>query len=218
MKKKLTIIHTTPATVSSIPEQIHKIYGDLFEIVNVMDDSLLNEIKEKGELTKTVIQRFIQYTLIAQNNQSDAILLACSSIGECGSIARSFLSIPLFKIDEPMATKAVETGNSILVLGTVKSTLKPTVELIQSKAKPNQSIDTLFVEGAFELHETNIDKHDEIIANEVKNRLDDYDVFVLAQASMAGAIRYLEHEKDKILTSLPMGLFQLKRVIEDEVK
>lgn len=217
MTKKLTIIHTTPATIVSIRKQINEIYKDYFEIVNLMDDSLLNEIKEKGELTKSVMQRFMQYALIAQNNQSDAILLACSSIGVCGNIARSFLSIPLFKIDEPMAEKAVNLGNRILVLGTVKSTMKPTVDLIQSKANPDQHIESIFIDGVFALHETDIDQHDQKIAEVVKAHQDEFDVFVLAQASMAGALRFLDH-MDHVLTSLPLGLYQLKSVLKDEVK
>ena len=60
MKKKLTVIHTTMATVSTIPAMIREMYGDVFTLVNVMDDSLLNEIKEEGTLTRSVIQRFLQ--------------------------------------------------------------------------------------------------------------------------------------------------------------
>lgn len=217
MTKRLTIIHTTPATIISIPKQIKEIYKDDFEIINLMDDSMLNEIKEKGDLTKSVMQRFMQYVLIAQNNKSDAILLACSSIGVCGNIAREFLSIPLFKIDEPMANQAVTLGNKILVLGTVKSTMKPTVELIQSKANSNQHIESKFIDGVFDLHESDIDEHDRKIAEVVKSYKDQFDVFVLAQASMAGALRFLQNEKN-VLTSLPLGLYQLKSVIENEVK
>ena len=46
--KKLTIIHTTVATVLSMPSMIQKMYPDQFEIVNVLDDSMLNEIKANG--------------------------------------------------------------------------------------------------------------------------------------------------------------------------
>ena len=89
--KKLTIIHTTVATVLSMPSMIQKMYPDQFEIVNVLDDSMLNEIKAKGDLTKEVTERFVQYAVIAKNNGSDAILLACSSIGEQGISPEIFL-------------------------------------------------------------------------------------------------------------------------------
>ena len=116
-----------------------------------------------------------------------------------------------------MAEKAVDLGNKILVLGTVKSTMKPTVDLIQSKANSCQSIESIFIDGVFALHESDIDQHDQKIAEVVKAHKDEFDVFVLAQASMAGALRFLDN-MDNVLTSLPLGLYQLKSVLKDEVK
>ena len=212
MKKKLTVIHTTMATVSTIPAMIREMYGDVFTLVNVMDDSLLNEIKEEGTLTRSVIQRFLQYALITQNNHSDAILLVCSSIGPCADIAREVLSIPILKIDEPMAQEAVEKGRRILVLGTVKSTLEPTAQLIKGKASPQQQVDARCIEGVFELYAKDIDAHDRSIAQVVLQEQEHYDVIVLAQASMAGALRFVGSGKEQVLTSLPKGLQQLKEL------
>lgn len=213
MKKKITIIHTTSATLQSIPTSLKEIYQDAFAFVNVLDDSLLNEIKEEGVLTKGVIERFVQYALIAQQVHSDAILLVCSSIGPCADIARNILSIPVYKIDEPMAQEAVERGKHILVLGTVKSTLEPTAALIQSKADVSQQVDALYLEGVFDLHSCDIDAHDRRIAQAVETHAKDYDAIVLAQASMAGALRYVGVGKEKVLTSLPKGLYQLKELL-----
>ena len=39
-----------------------------------------------------------------------------------------------------------------------------------------------------------------------------YDVIVLAQASMAGALRFVGSGKEQVLTSLPKGLQQLKEL------
>ena len=214
MQKKLTIIHTTVATVTTIPLLIHEMY-DNFEIINVLDDSMLNDIKENGYLTKNVIERFIQYVMIAKNNGSDAILLACSSIGEAGSIAREIIDIKLFKIDEPMADLAVKKGQRILVLGTVQSTLLPTSKLIESKITDlSQSVECKLISDVFSLYATNREKHDREIAKVVVENLAKYDVIVLAQASMSNAIQYVTEDHNKILTSLPLGLIQLKEIIE----
>lgn len=138
MRKKLTILHTTLATTTTIPAMIRELYPDEFDIVNVLDDSLLNDIKCSGRMSASIIERFIQYACIAKNNGSDALLLACSSLGKAADIARELLDIPLYKIDEPMADQAVNSGNNILVLGTVKSTLEPTSDLIRSKRKSQE--------------------------------------------------------------------------------
>lgn len=213
MSKKLTIIHTTLATVSTIPCLISEMYENSFEVVNVMDDSLLNEIKTEGKITKSVINRFVLYSVIAENNGSDAILLACSSIGEAVNVAKKVIRIPVYRIDEPMAQLATELGNRILVLGTVKSTLDPTSKLIESKKKGNQTIDCIQIPNVFELYAVNKELHDQKIAEVINSKINDYDVIVLAQASMSNAISYVKTGKNKILTSLPLGLNQLNELL-----
>lgn len=213
MRKKLTILHTTLATTTTIPAMIRGLYPDEFDIVNVLDDSLLNDIKCSGRMSASVIERFIQYACIAKNNGSDALLLACSSLGKAADIARELLDIPLYKIDEPMADQAVNSGNNILVLGTVKSTLEPTSDLIRSKRKSQeQSITCILIPDVFELYEIDREQHDQRIAEVIQEHLNTYDVIVLAQASMANAIQYITQGREKIVTSLPLGLQQLKEI------
>ncbi len=213
MHKKITVIHTTIATVTSVPPMIQEMY-DGFEIVNILDDSMLNEIKEKGRLTKQVIERFIQYVIVAKNNGSDAILLACSSIGEAGDIARKIVDIPLFKIDEPMAAMAAEKGHRIMVLGTVQSTLYPTSKLIESKTQASQTVECKLIPNVFDLYSVDREEHDRKIADVIMENQDDYDVIVLAQASMSNAVQYVVDKRTEILTSLPLGLMQLKEIIK----
>ncbi|MEO2189526.1 aspartate/glutamate racemase family protein [[Clostridium] innocuum] len=164
-------------------------------------------------MSASIIERFIQYACIAKNNGSDALLLACSSLGKAADIARELLDIPLYKIDEPMADQAVNSGNNILVLGTVKSTLEPTSDLIRSKRKSQeQSITCILIPDVFELYEIDREQHDQRIAEVIQEHLNTYDVIVLAQASMANAIQYITQGREKIVTSLPLGLQQLKEI------
>lgn len=213
MRKKLTILHTTLATTTTIPAMIRELYPDEFDIVNVLDDSLLNDIKCSGRMSASIIERFIQYACIAKNNGSDALLLACSSLGKAADIARELLDIPLYKIDEPMADQAVNSGNNILVLGTVKSTLEPTSDLIRSKRKSQeQSVTCILIPDVFELYEIDRERHDQKIAEVIQEHWNTYDVIVLAQASMANAIQYITQGREKIVTSLPLGLKQLQEI------
>ena len=213
MRKKLTILHTTLATTTTIPAMIRELYPDEFDIVNVLDDSLLNDIKCSGRMSASVIERFIQYACIAKNNGSDALLLACSSLGKAADIARELLDIPLYKIDEPMADQAVASGNNILGLGTGKSTLEPTSDLIRSKRKSQeQSVTCILIPDVFELYEIDRERHDQKIAEVIQEHWNTYDVIVLAQASMANAIQYITQGREKIVTSLPLGLKQLQEI------
>ena len=213
MRKKLTILHTTLATTTTIPAMIRELYPDEFDIVNVLDDSLLNDIKCSGRMSASIIERFIRYACIAKNNGSDALLLACSSLGKAADIARELLDIPLYKIDEPMADQAVNSGNNILVLGTVKSTLEPTSDLIRSKRKSQeQSVTCILIPDVLELYEIDRERHDQKIAEVIQEHWNTYDVIVLAQASMANAIQYITQGREKIVTSLPLGLKQLQEI------
>ena len=213
--KKVTIIHTTLATVQSIPALIYEQFPNSFELVNLLDDSLLNDIKTNGSLTKAVIERFIQYAIIAENQHSDGILLACSSIGIAGDIARSIVHIPLLKIDDPLTDQAVDMGKRILVLGTVKSTLEPTSKLIEQKRKhSDQQVDYLLIPNVFELYASKREEHDWKIAEVIMQHQNEYDVIVLAQASMSNAITYVKGNTDAILTSLPLGINQLAQLLE----
>ena len=88
MRKKLTILHTTLATTTTIPAMIRELYPDEFDIVNVLDDSLLNDIKCSGRMSASVIERFVQYACIAKKYGSDTLLLACSSLSNTEDISR----------------------------------------------------------------------------------------------------------------------------------
>ena len=78
---------------------LHRIVPILSEAVSYTHlDVYKRQDRAKGDLTKEVTERFVQYAVIAKNNGSDAILLACSSLGRAGDIARNILDIPLFKI------------------------------------------------------------------------------------------------------------------------
>lgn len=67
--------------------------------------------------------------------QPDAILVACSTIGELVYTAAETTNIPVKRIDEKMCINAVEAGVTIGVAATLASTLNPTCSLIQSLAE-----------------------------------------------------------------------------------
>jgi Asp/Glu/hydantoin racemase len=64
-----------------------------------------------------------------------AVLATCSSIGPAVVIVSQLVDVPVLRIDEPMASAAIETGRRIGVLATVASTLNPTVDLLRRRAQ-----------------------------------------------------------------------------------
>ena len=135
MERKVAVIHTTVVTCDGINSRLKALVPDA-EVMNIVDDSLLNDVKKEGMLTKEVTRRLLTYALEAQDWGAELILNACSSVGEGVDVIRPLLKIPYLKIDEPMARSAVEKGEKIAVYGTVKTTLEPSARLISHITKP----------------------------------------------------------------------------------
>lgn len=207
--KKIGVIHTTPATLESTKELINRLI-DGAEVMNILDDTILPDMAAEHRVD-LVRERWINYASIMEKMGADAVLSACSTVGPFAEEADGILKIPVLRIDDAMAEKAAETGGKITVLATFKPTLGPTTDLIRRKNLHAQ-IKTVLIDEAYkELALGNRKKHDELIAAAVRAEMDDADVIVLAQASMAGA---LEERSEKILTSPEMGIMKLKKILE----
>lgn len=147
---------------------------------------------------------------------ANAVLSACSSVGEIAEKANVMLEIPVYRIDDAMAEEAVQMGQSICVFATLSSTLEPTVDLIKRKAKSIGkacTIRTVLVPDAYEeLIKGNRLLHNQKIQEAVLQYAETSDVLVLAQASMASVIEELvEIEKEKVLTSPYLGVQKLRK-------
>lgn len=207
--RTVVVVHTGPATVQPIKHQFQQILPDV-RVVNIMDDSLLNDVMVAGHLTEAVTGRIFSYMQLGQQMGAVALLNACSSVGEAASAARPAISIPLIKIDDVMAERAVATGSMIGVVATVKTTLEPTVRLIRAKAmavgKTIEVVEAL-AEGAFQaLLEGKSEAHDEIVKRTIESLANNVDVIVLAQVSMARLVPSLAGLSVPVLTSPQSGV------------
>ena len=214
--KKIGIIHTTPATITSLNTLVKEKIRDT-EIINILDDSILGDMRENHDVD-FVRRRWISYAETLEKLGVDAVLSACSTVGRFAEEANGMLRIPVYRIDEAMCEKAVEKGTVISVFATLQSTLVPTVDLVERKALEagkKVTVRTVLVKGAYSaLIEGNKELHDTKIAEAVAAYLDQSDVIVLAQASMASAVRAEGKEAEKILTSPALGIEKLGRDLE----
>lgn len=132
--KKIGLIHTSFVSVNDLKNLFAEIIPDA-ELTNIVDDSLLREVMANGGITPAIIKRMCNYVQMLEVSGVDAIFNQCSSVGEAFDIATKQTSLPVLKVDRPMAEKAVATGNKIAVVATVASTLKPSCNLVESAAK-----------------------------------------------------------------------------------
>ena len=210
MERKVAVIHTTVVTCDGINSRLKALVPDA-EVMNIVDDSLLNDVKKEGMLTKEVTRRLLTYALEAQDWGAELILNACSSVGEGVDVIRLLLKIPYLKIDEPMARFAVEKGEKIAVYGTVKTTLEPSARLISHIAEAEKKkvvVDSYLASDAFEALtvEKNQEKHNQILESLIRDTGKQYDVLVLAQASMSVLIPCLADITKPILSSMDSGV------------
>lgn len=207
--KTVVVVHTGPATIQPIKQQFQQILPDV-RVINIMDDSLLNDVMAAGHLTEAVTGRIFSYMQLGQQMGAVALLNACSSVGEAASAARAAISIPIIKIDDTMAERAVASGPRIGVVATVKTTLEPTVRLIKAKAAAagkSVEVTEALAEGGFQaLLDGKSELHDEIVKRTIQSLADKVDVIVLAQVSMARLVPSLTDMKAPVLSSPQSGV------------
>lgn len=209
--KKIGLIHTTPATVASLTDLVKELIEDV-EVVNILDDSILPDMKEGGH-EQEVRSRWICYARILEERGAAAVLSACSTVGAIAEEADRILRIPVYRIDEAMIDTAIQTGTKISVLATLSSTLTPTVDLLKRKGGEKLEINVHLVEGAYDLLMAgNRSAHDRLIKEAVMQEADRSEAILLAQASMAGALDGADgFGQVRILTSPRLGIEKLKK-------
>jgi Asp/Glu/hydantoin racemase len=208
----IVVVHTGPVTVQPLKDQFKDQLPDA-RVINIVDDSLLNDVRAAGHLTPEVTQRMYSYMSNAQAMDADYILNACSSVGEAVDVLRGMIRTPIVKVDEAMALEASRIGTRIGVVATVKTTLEPTVRLIRKKAaeqKREVTVVERVAEEAFEaLLAGNNERHDEILKRTIVGLADEVDVVVLAQVSMARLVPSLGATRVPVLSSPQSGVKML---------
>lgn len=199
--KRVAFIHTATTLAATFKSLMTEIAPPA-DIFNVVDESLLQDTIRSGELTKKTIRRLVTYLALAQETGADLIMVTCSSIGAAADLGKSMVNIPVLRVDEPMAHKAVAIGNRVGVAATLSTTLTPTASLIQRKAleagKQTQVISEVCT-GAFEaLLAGDTAKHDALVREGLEKLLPKVDVVVLAQASMARIVETLPPSDERV--------------------
>lgn len=218
MKRKVALIHTGFVLVKNLTDLFIKLALPA-ELINIVDDSLLKDVIAAGKVNKGVIRRMCGYMIAAEVAGAEVILNVCSSVSEVVDVAENLVNIPIIKIDEPMAEMAVEKGENIGVLATLKTTLDPTCRLLEKKARAIDKeihIKRDLCPGAFDrLIAGDLQKHDTMVLERIRRLSKQVDLIVLAQGSMARLVPQLKQETSiPVLTSLESGVKRIGDVLK----
>lgn len=217
-KKRLGLLHTS-ATLVPIFEKLCRAKLPQVDVFNLVDDSLIKDVIAHGRLRPETARRVAHHVVAAQDAGADYILVTCSSIGSAVESAAASASVPVLRVDQPMADRAVELGQKIGVIATLPTTLEPTADLVRRRAEAagkEVQLTSRLCEGAFEaLMGGDAAQHDAMVASALKELATEVDVIVLAQASMARVVDGLAEEDRRIpiLASPPLAIDYLATVL-----
>jgi Asp/Glu/hydantoin racemase len=217
-RKRLGLLHTS-ATLVPIFEQLCKAKLPNVAVFNLVDDSLIKDCIAHGGLRPQTARRVAQHVAAAEDAGADFIMVTCSSIGPAVETAAKLASVPVLRVDQPMADRAVAIGKRIGVIATLSTTLEPTADLIRRRAAvagKQIELTSRLCEGAFDaLMSGNAAQHDALVAKALADLASQVDVIALAQASMARVVETLP-ESDRriaILASPPLAIDYLATVL-----
>jgi Asp/Glu/hydantoin racemase len=216
--KTLALIHTS-ATLVPVFAQLCREKLPRVATFNIVDDSLVRAIGERGALTPDIARRVAAYVSSAEAGGADHILVTCSSIGPAVEASAPFFAVPVLRVDQPMADEAVRRGKKIGVIATLRTTLEPTADLVRRRAAlagRDIALTARLCEGAFDaLMSGDAGKHDALVAAALRELSARVDVILLAQASMARVVDTLPEAERRvpILASPALAIDHLAGVL-----
>jgi Asp/Glu/hydantoin racemase len=161
---------------------------------HIVDESLLADARAHG-VDDALRDRLLDRLQEAADG-SDVVVCTCSTISGEAEGLTSHVTVPIIRIDRPLAEAAVSLGRRVAVVAAVESTVAPTSNLLHEVALDQRVDLELSVVRCFDAW-SHFERGDtqaylQSIARHVTDFPDAVDVFVLAQASMAGATEYCD--------------------------
>jgi Asp/Glu/hydantoin racemase len=188
MIRRIAVLHT----VVFLAEMFRKLLQENLpniENYHVVDESIIQELLKEGHLTPKIVRRIATHIMLANDAGADLILFTCSSTSPAVDNIKALVDIPILKVDEPLAERAVRLGEKIGVVTTAKTTLEPSVTLIEASAArqgKKVQVQAELESKAFEARLSgNISEHDRLVKETIRKLARKNNVIVLAQASMA---------------------------------
>jgi Asp/Glu/hydantoin racemase len=217
MIKRIAVLHT----VVFLAEMFRKLLQENLpntENYHVVDESIIQELLKAGHLTPKVVRRIATHIMSANDAGADLILFTCSSTSPAVDDIKALVEIPILKVDEPLAEKAVRLGEKIGVVTTAKTTLEPSVNLIEASAArqgKKVQVQAELETKAFEARLIgNIAEHDRLVKETIRKLARKNNVIVLAQASMAHlADEMKDHLDVPILASPKLCMEALQQIV-----
>ncbi|MBU9809990.1 Asp/Glu racemase [Rahnella sp. SL6] len=203
---RITCLHTADSNIAVFENTARALGLDQHQFRHVSRPDLLAAAEKAGGLTAEILQQTAD-VLLALSENTDRVLLTCSTLGPAATLASKSTTVPVLRVDQALAEQAMKTAGNVVALCAVETTLEPTRQLFaQVERHPQARLKTRLVAGAWEkFKQGDLAGYLQAIAvvadAEYKQGAA---CVVLAQASMTGAAQLTQMGKP--LTSPECGL------------
>jgi len=184
MKQTLVLIHASPAAIAPVARYYCQQAPEL-NLVNLLDDGILAYFN-RADRASAFRRLASMITVACQEYHAAAVIVTCSS-AEVEDVRqlRVEAGIPVLKIDEPMARRAVAAGRRIAAIVTFEPTAEVTRRLLLELGAAEVGVS--IASGAYNaLLNGDAAGHDRCVLAAVEAAAGEkFDCMVLAQVSMA---------------------------------
>jgi Asp/Glu/hydantoin racemase len=218
MAPTLVLVHTMPVLVDAFATWCAEQLPEC-RVLHLLDEPMLERIKQRGHGGVADSDRLLEHVRLAEAIGATAVLVTCSTVSLSVGDIRDRTTIPIFAIDDAMATEAVSHGQHIAVVATAATTLEPSRVLLEAAARRDDrrvEVALRLVDGALPaLVAGDAATHDRLVVAAVRALAEGSDVVVLAQATMARVLEVLADDPPPVpvLASPQLALAEVRRAI-----
>lgn len=200
------LVHSTRLVVEPVQQALAKQCPE-FEFIHIMDEGILRQLAAVGRITKEIEQWLTNMVSSAEKTGAQIVVVSCSSLSPGVNRVRKQVTIPVIKIDEPMVEHAVENFNRIGLVMTNPTTEAPSTLLFREVSnrlgKKAELFPHLCPDAFGKLNRGDTEGHDMEVLQTVESLLQETDVVMLAQISIARVMEQMDPAiKQRVFSSL----------------
>ncbi len=191
---RIALIHATPLAMDPIKDAIVRHWPEV-QCQHLLDDSLSQDRVREGQLTPSMVQRFVTLAQYCQAAGAHGILFTCSAFGPAIETAAQATGLPTLKPNEAMFEEALALAKSghplrVGLVATFEASITSMSDEFMDLARTRNvqaEVTGCFVpEAMSDLAQGRAQDHHDKVARAVA-QLPACDVILLAQFSMAAA-------------------------------
>ena len=210
MAVTIGFLHTSPVHIATFDSLVANAPGAV-SATHIVDEEQLAMARSTGPAHPLVVEGVTAALRRLAGDGVDVIVCTCSTIGAAAETVTG-IGVPVLRVDRPMAAAAVASGNRIAVVAALESTLGPTADLLHDESVRVGRAPTITLMpclAAWDRWEAgDVDGYDRTIAEHVDALDESFDVVVLAQASMLGALTFIDERPGRVVLSSPSSAVQ----------